>query len=186
MGGRGDTSVSLKLIASPRALRPPRSCIQSRLIKQIVMHVAYHTSSIYRCITRCIINARLTSPVYVGPSVHTAPRTDGRYDVCFRKFARRHGYAFRCRRRRERGGRGEEGEREASVIKFCITIPLLFDRGPARVHLHSKFGRARILSSVPALYFSVSRERRQALPTEQPSRVDGRKRETLSSDGGGG
>lgn len=44
-----------------------------------------------------------TGPVFADSSVHMP------YDVCFGKFARRHGYAF--------------GRHGASVIKFCIATP---------------------------------------------------------------
>jgi len=106
-----DTSPSLlKLIASAYTCRD-RAYRVGWLNR--LSYVAYRTYSIYRCITWRIINARPTNSA--SSSVHTP--SERWYDVCFGKFARRHGYAFGRRR-------------GATVIKFCTATQLLFGRGP--------------------------------------------------------
>lgn len=94
-----------------------------------------------------------TSPVFAGSSVHTP---SVRCDVCFGKFARRHGYAF-------------EHRRGASVIKFCIATQLLFGRGPtgsfafkifqARIFVFSPSLFLSPLSLCFTLFFSIARQR---------------------------
>lgn len=105
-----------------------------------------------------------TGPVFADSSVHMP------YDVCFGKFARRHGYAF--------------GRHGASVIKFCIACTqLLFGRGPTgsfafkifrsknfrppSLHLYLKLSLPPFLAV--SLYFFLSRD------NERPPRDNSRR-----------
>lgn len=108
-------------------------------------YIAYHTYSIYRCITRGITNARPTGQPPCSPS---RLRYDVRICMCVSgSLPRRHGYAFGRRR-------------GASVIKFCIPgfYSLVVRRG-RRFHLHSKFsGQEFSLFDLSLTIFPVARQ----------------------------